>query len=366
VSDLSGSFVSRVMTPLVAGGPVPVGAPLDAGELAELVREPVDTPSRRALFRARREVAAEVTLQPPPLELDAEALALAVALYDALYLSHPAASHHRSRARARVADFAEAAAQLAPPADRDSLVARHTVVHNLFRIARTDRRVAFWVGTRNFRGQEPPRRLTVWPRLRRVRVDTMRINWYRESGVPPAVHRIVRRLCEASPLTDLVCAARNEPPIALAHAVRYLADPEIARFVAYEHLRVGLPPLLTPLGAALGALAAERPGSAELRLAVCYVTHLHVLDAMAAETQPSWLETEAIWPSEEARSFCAAFAAAFAAGILPPGVDDQPGLAERLARRAVLCTRMAGARRVQVLGAELDGIAVEGAGGSGG
>src|SRR5207253_160965 len=77
------------------------------------------------------------------------------------------------------------------------------------------------------RGREPPPRLLRWPNLRRVRVETARRNWYADTGAPlsasggwgafapRSTSAIVRRLLEASPLTDLTCAARVEPPISL-------------------------------------------------------------------------------------------------------------------------------------------------------
>src|SRR5262249_62038381 len=130
-------------------------------------------------------------LAPGRLGFDDEVLRLAVALYDALYLTHPRARRQREAGRARVAEFAESCAALGPPRDAGVALARHTVLHNLFRLARTERGVSFWAGAREFRGQDPPARLLRWPRLRRVRIDVERLNWY-QAGVSSPVRAVVR------------------------------------------------------------------------------------------------------------------------------------------------------------------------------
>src|SRR5262249_18652524 len=142
------------------------------------------SPALGPLGEARREVAEAICLECPPLEPDQESLRLVVALYDALVLTHPDVRRRSEKARARLAEFAERCAELAPPQGRAELVARHTMVHALFRIARTDHRVSFWAGAREFRGKKPPQRILRWGRLRRVHVDAIRINWHLQAGLP--------------------------------------------------------------------------------------------------------------------------------------------------------------------------------------
>ena len=65
------------------------------------------------------------------------------------------------------------------------------------------------------------------------------------------------------------------------------------------------------------------------------------------------MENESAWPQhDEARAFCGAFAAAFKARFLPPGLDGD--LEERLARRAEVCARLAGQARLVALASVLD------------
>jgi len=352
-------FLAQVMLPLCQGGPVEVAAPLDSAAYDEVRRlavgaELAELAPAVAIARARRRVAAEVVLAPPTLALDEEAVRLAVGLYDALFLTHPDARRHRIGVRQRVAEFAGECAALGAPATRSQLIGRHTVVHNLFRVGRTDHRVSFWVGKREFRGRKPPQRLLRWPGVRRVQVQTVRLNWYRQAGVPAPARQVVRHILEASPLTDLLNPVRLDPPLALAVGLKYLSDPEIARFVAYEYLKLGLPQVAAPLSAALAELVGERPGGPEVRAALAFVCHLHVLEAMVESAEAQWLSAEG-GPARapEARDFLAAFAAAWGRGHVPPGIELEAGLSEKLARRADLCERIAGAARVEALAAAL-------------
>src|SRR5262249_31081791 len=139
-------FLTDAMVPLVRGGPVKVVTPIDARGLDGL-RGELPALDGGLLESSRELVAAEITLSLPPLVLDDEALALTVALYDALWLSHPEAQGRSLRRLERVARFAEKCAQVAPAQSRDDMISRHTLLHNLFHIGRTDRRVRFWAGS---------------------------------------------------------------------------------------------------------------------------------------------------------------------------------------------------------------------------
>src|SRR5262249_36909199 len=148
-------FVPDVLLPLIRGGAIRVTDPLDANDLARLSR--IDLTEDDQLRQAREEVAAEITLSPPALDLEGETLALAGAPYHALWLSHPDADDHSARGRDRVAGFAEKCAQVPPARSRDTILARHTLLHHIFQIGRNDKRVRFWVGSRTFLGQTPPK-----------------------------------------------------------------------------------------------------------------------------------------------------------------------------------------------------------------
>src|SRR5262252_6232016 len=96
-------LVSSVLLPLIRGGALEVGVPIDAEELAALCDAP---PDDARIAEARHAVAAEILLEPPALPLDPPAVRLAVALYDAIFLTHPDARRHRKSLHNRVAGFA--------------------------------------------------------------------------------------------------------------------------------------------------------------------------------------------------------------------------------------------------------------------
>jgi hypothetical protein len=335
-------FFADVLLPLVSGGPIRVTDPLDADDLSNLAR--IELLDDDKLRQAREQVAAEITLSPPDFDLDTETLALTVALYDALWLSHPEAKDRSPRRLERVARFAEKCTQVPPARTRETILARHTLLHHLFRISRTDRRVRFWVGSRTFLGREPPKRLLRWRDIRRVRVEEARRNWYRETEAPEAVRGIVRKLLAASPLTDVIASGRVEPPPSLAAIAACAGDSELARYACYQLVAGGLDKLAHSLGTQLADAAARRPSAPELRPALAFACHLHILEALA-EAVPHWMENESAWPEhDEARAFCAAFAAAFKARFLPRGIAGD--LEDRLARRAQVCARLAGPARM--------------------
>ena len=345
-------FLTDAMVPLVRGGPVKVTEPLDARDLDRLSGE-LPALDGGLLESSRELVAAEITLSLPPLALDDEALALTVALYDALWLSHPEAQGRSPTRLERVAKFAEKCAQLEPAQTRDAMLSRHTLLHNLFHIGRTDRRVRFWAGSRNFLGKEPPARLLAWRSVRRVRVEATHRNWYRETDAPDPVRGIVRKLLAASPLTDVLNSARVEPPPSLAAIAQVARDAELARYACYQLVSSGLGPIAQPLGAQLADCAARRPDAPELLPALAFACHLHILEALGGEAVPAWMENESAWPQhDEARAFCGAFAAAWKARFLPPGLDAD--LEARLARRAESCARLAGQARLLALSSVLD------------
>jgi hypothetical protein len=353
------TFFEEALLPLVRGGEVMVGEPIDADGLAAIIDPdaPGQSGARASIAEARRAVAETICLAPPPLELDDEALHLAVALYDALFLTHPDARGRSEKARARVAEFAEACARLAPPPDGASLLARHTVLHALFRIVRTDHRVSFWAGAREFRGQPPPKRILRWGRLRRVRVEDHRINWHRQAGLPLAARAILRRLLASSPLTDLASPLRGEPALSLEAGAPFLGDPEIARFLCAEYLGVGLPRIYGVLGAALAAFLRNHAAPADARLVLAFLTHLHILDALAPDGG-LWLESlEGAPLSVEPMEFIGLFAASHRLEFGPSGLTGP--LRQSLDRRAGFCRRLAGQGIVDALTGELERLGVK-------
>src|SRR5439155_25786446 len=129
------------------------------------------------------------------------------ALPDLLFLYHPASGNPAPRTR-RLREVARGAALLARlprTADADVLVARHTVLHLFPTLSRTDVRITFWAGRREFHGQTAPARLAAWPRVRRVREERWNVNCLAEAGSDAAGGaEVVRALLAASPPTDLL------------------------------------------------------------------------------------------------------------------------------------------------------------------
>src|SRR5206468_5087380 len=113
-------------------------------------------PVAEAELESRRwALARELQLRPIPPPLDEETLRLAAALHDLLFLYHPASGSPAPRTR-RLREVARGAALLARlprTSDPDVLVARHTVLHLFPTLSRTDVRITFWAGRREFHGQ---------------------------------------------------------------------------------------------------------------------------------------------------------------------------------------------------------------------
>src|SRR5262245_57168353 len=235
-------FAAQFLRPLVAGGTLHVGAPLGRVGLERLREASLDGAVEADIADARGAVASTLLVDPIPPRLDAEALRLAVALHDLLFLFHPRADALtvRDRRLEEVAQFAAALADLPSTKDADALVARHTMLHLLPSLGRTDVQVSFWVGKREFHGEEPPRRLVAWPNLRRVRQERRRVNCFAEAASHPLAGPVVQKLLDGSPLTDLLHPVRLEPKLELGRRAALLARPELCRLVAYAYLEDGI------------------------------------------------------------------------------------------------------------------------------
>jgi hypothetical protein len=186
-------WLHHFVLPLVAGGDVRVAHVIGAREMRTLVSSDVsrDETGMR-IAEARHAISSELVLSPPEPVLDEEALRLAAAMQDLLFLLHPgtnAPSVTRRRLRAVSTYATELATLPLPNLDLDDsrtaarvLAERHSMLHHLFDLGRDDVRVSFWVGKREFHGAEPPSRLLRWPELRRVREERWPIRWASRSS----------------------------------------------------------------------------------------------------------------------------------------------------------------------------------------
>src|SRR6185503_1086080 len=114
---------------------------------------------------------------------------------------------------ARVAQAAAELAALGPPDSLAAALARHSVVARMGEIQRSDHTVRFWLGARKFVGRPPPARMLALPRVRGVRVETVRRTWLRDVGIHASARPAFLALIEASPLGEALEPLRLDPPV---------------------------------------------------------------------------------------------------------------------------------------------------------
>ena len=355
--------------PLVAGGDVRVSQVLGQAELDGLITSTgiIERDERAVrVGEARHGVVCEVLVDSTIPELDDDAIKLAVAVQNLLFLSHPVTSGtlvRKSRLR-EVAQFAAGiAASLPQPESVRELAERHSMLHHLFDLGRDDVRVSFWAGRREFRGAEPPSRLLKWANVRRVREERWRVSFITEAVTDPGQRAIVLALLAASPLTDLLEPLRLDPPLDFAPLCRWLREPLVARAVADRYLSIGMAQIAGPLTASLIQLYNQKNRKDESKLATRFVCHLHLLQLIGRQTLPT--EPSAYMPEllgftaaqPSLRDFFGLFAAAQRVGI---GRPDDLALDERLVRAVnaytTACTTLCTASRVL----ELEGVMARG------
>lgn len=239
VRDLE-TFLQMFARPLVTGGEVHVGSPVSPDVLPSWELElGAHADAIVAIDDARAAIADQLLVAPPPLLFGADELQLLVAVYCALVLTHPRAESWPSR-RGRAALIAFAARLLAgePPSTRAGILARHTLLHGLFELSRVDTRLSWWTGRAEFKGTAPPRRLTLWRSLRRVREEHVEVPLTKL--VSDEVDSLIDAVIAASPLTDLLTLGTSARGTSRFRwrpgVVSVLRDVGLARAVAYRWL----------------------------------------------------------------------------------------------------------------------------------
>lgn len=281
------SFLARFVRPLVTGGELHVGRPLTSADLARFEAELGNaTVELVAVDEARTDVLAELVARPPALVLDADELALAVGLHDALVLAHPDADGAlvTDAMRRKIAGAALRMVSQPLSRDRTRVLARHALLHNLLELGRTDVTVSWWTGRARFLGQKPPARLTAWKGVRRVREEVTRAG-FDELLASPEVAPVIAALLRRTPLTQLVAAGPAAPPLHWEDAVFLLRDAELARAVAYAAIRPEEPraQIAAParMAAALEQMLERTPPEADVRAVAAFLVHVAALLAMA-------------------------------------------------------------------------------------
>ncbi len=341
-------FLDQFVLPLVRGGQLLVRDPIDAEELQALIDGLAHASEALvAVDDARAEVLSELVVRPPALVLDAEELQLAAALHDVLFLSHPRAGSWAtgSGALRRVAEAARRFGSVPMTGDRTRVLARHGLLHGVFTIRRTDTKVSWWTGSATFLGQRPPPRLTAWPNMRRVQVETT-LSGVQELFSLPEAAPVLSAMLRRSPLTLLLAGPDAVVPVHWEEAVFLLRDAELARALAYRALRPrGQREMLAAparYAAGLEQMLERSPREEDVRAVCAFLVHLNLLLALSEvrERDPgrSPLLTAALAvdrAGQRPRGLTTFFALPNAIVRVdprlaePPGVDDDPGLRHR-------------------------------------
>ncbi len=342
-------FLDRFVRPLVAGGELHVGAPIPLadverweGELASASVEHV------AVDDARAAILSTLVCRPPPMILEADDLALAAGLHDALFLVHPRADQWSvsDRQRRKIIDTALGLVSQPLTQNRARVMARHSLLHNLFHLTRSDTTVSWWTGRARFQGQRPPTRLTAWKGVRRVREDITVVDFDDLLAVPdtaPVIATLLRR----TPLTQLLDTHPGAPPLHWEDAVFLLRDAELARAVAYRLVPDGSPrdQVAGParLAAAFEQMLERAPDERDVRAVAAFLVHFSALFCLGeinlreqhgkSPLISTVLAVEAA--PQRPRGLATLFALPGALALVDPRVAIPPGIAEqpRLAAR---------------------------------
>lgn len=264
-------FYRSFIAPLILGGtltPVRPLGPVLAGRIAEnwsaigaaVGDERIEVENARG-SRVRRLLALDT---PPPF--GPEDWRLAAAFNDLLQVANPHLPGLFGPGRPRrLLDAVEVLlASVEPPTTVEDCASRHATFAAAFSLVRVDTEVRWWVGSATFRGERPPPRLLLWPSLRRVHVDEVRVpleSLIDHANLPREAYlRTLAAFFERLPLTDLATAHREDPPFRWTeHCLRLIAHPLGARIVRHV-----LGPPGTPVDLALDRAArALTPGSPE-------------------------------------------------------------------------------------------------------
>jgi hypothetical protein len=335
------SFLTRFVRPLVLGGELSVTRPISLPDL-DLFEAQLPHVSEAVIEidDGRGQVLAPLLCRPPSLVLDRDELALAAAVHNALFLAHPEAEGPlvTQRARRRMIDASQAMAARPLSPHRGMALARHGLLHNLFRITRRDIAVSWWTGRANYVGQAPPGRLTRWPTLRRVSEQRSEVG-FDELLVTPDAAPITATVLRRSPLTQLLSDHRAAPPLYWEDAAFLLRDVELARAITYHALAAdevaGQLSAPARFAAALEQMLERAPRAADVRAVLGFLLHLAYL-LFALELRGSDSERVAIIPTmmaaeraaERPRGLATFFALPVVAGrldsrlALPPGLSD--------------------------------------------
>lgn len=263
------TFVERFALPLVRGGEIHVGRPVDGEDLRRLEVEISGVSGASELAEACARRASYFWPDAVSTALDGKAARLLAGAHNTLFLSHPEREglFRASRGTSEVVAFTSTCLEVGPPAKDTVAVARHALLGRVPLLRREDVSVRFWAGRREFFGQTPPGRLVAWPRVRRVEREQRTVRWL-ETEMLPEQRALLAKLLAVSPVTDLLSidqGGRPQPDFVLLAPV--LGRPRIARLIAYEYASRGVSKVEAALCLGFWRLVCEAfPGASELAL----------------------------------------------------------------------------------------------------
>jgi hypothetical protein len=326
-------FLRDFVLPLVAGGDAHVARPLSVADLTRYEEElPHSSIEVVAIDEARTTVLSELVVRPPSLVFDMDELCLAAAVHNLLFLVHPAAEGWAlsQSARNKVIATSQQLASRSRSSSRLRVMARHGLLHAFFDLSRTDVKMSWWTGSASFVGQEPPRRLSRWPGVRRVERSESHAGFtelFTAVDVTPVVAALVRR----TPLTHLLSIRSKGPPLHWEDAVCVLRDAELARAVAYRTLAEDDLEVLNAaakLAAAFEQMLERSPRESALRSVAAFLVHLNILlafrDAPLAEQRPPFLQ--GLSAAQRPRGLATFFALPNALELVAPALAEPAGL----------------------------------------
>ena len=222
--------------------------------------------------------------------------------------------------------------------------------------------MSWWTGRARFQGQKPPRRLTAWRGMRRVREDVTVVDFDELLAVPDTAP-IIATLLRRTPLTQLLDSHPGAPPLHWEDAVFLLRDAELARAIAYR-LVPDAPPREQVAGPARLAAAFEQmleraPDEADVRAVAAFLVHLGALFCLAELhlREPQAQEPAAVDRARAPRPPASARAGSTTLFALPGALAQRRSAARDAARHR----RATGARRALARASRADrGAALRG------
>lgn len=298
---LSDVFIRDFTFPLLSGGELHIAEPIDSSDMLVL-RAQIDYPSDEFVRLERYASDSLRKIWPHELSfsIDEAILQLWVALYNTLFLSHPAIEHFgiTQRGLKRVQTYTlKLLTELSEPLTDYDLLARHIAIGQFPSIKRKDFDLSFWVGRRHYVGQDPPKNLMRWPRLRRVKLEEKENLWLASENLSSYQRTFITLLFSKSPLTSLLAIPRPTFFPQWQNLLSYIRRPTISRLIVHEYLgsknkKVILSFLAKSFWSRVRSLQREKETN-RMQQRILYtlielVAYLYICDAIVGDIEPSF------------------------------------------------------------------------------